>query len=75
MAPVPAAGEDGGMYGRYTLKKSKAEIEALFRQSEDMSAQIAVMRRQRAEESPALDRMVAQESPDDLLRTSAQDEG
>lgn len=51
--------------------RGKEEIEALFRRSEDMNAQIALMRRQVAEESAALDRLITQESPDDQLRTSA----
>lgn len=47
------------------------EIEALCRPSEDMNAQIAVLRRQLAEQSAALDRLIAQEPRHDQRRRSA----
>lgn len=46
------------------------EIEALYRRSEEMNAQIAVLRRQLAEESAALDRPSVQESSDAQLHSS-----
>lgn len=54
-----------------TAARRNEEFEALCRRSEDMNAQIAVMRRQFAEESAALDRLIARESPEAQLRTSA----
>ena len=47
------------------------EIEALSRRSEDLNAQIVLMRRQFAEESTARDRLIAQESPNDQPHTLA----
>lgn len=54
-----------------TAARRNEEIEALYRRSEDMNAQIAVMRRQFAEESAARDRLISQEPPDDQPRASA----
>ena len=56
---------------RAAAARRNEELEALYRRSEDLKAEIAVMRRQDADESAARDRLVPRESLDDQLRASS----
>jgi circadian clock protein KaiC len=53
-----------------TAARRNEEVEALRLRWEAMDGQIALMRRQLAEGSAVLDRLIAQESPNDQLRRS-----